>query len=573
MKTKILLLAAALCMALVVQAQAPQKFNYQGIARTGLGAPLANQTLGLEITILNGTTAQFVERHTATTNAIGLYSVQIGGGTAVTGTMGAVTWSAGNKNIKVGIDPNGGTNYTNMGTTELLSVPYALYAAGGTQGPQGPQGVAGPTGPAGATGANGATGATGPQGPQGSTGPAGSQGAAGPIGPTGPAGVAGPAGSANINGTANRLVKFSNATTGTSSQIFDNGTNVGIGTTTPTQFFTIQKSGIGFTQTDGTTEIGTYVSTSGNAYLQTNTNHPLHLTVNGGLPKLTVATNGMIGIGTMTPTAPLEVKSTSSATEPQLRLRNNAGDGFARLNFQNSTTGAWALAGNKGTTDANSVFNLWYSPTADGGLSGGSDIMSISGQGKVGINTASNTSTDNTYGTLCIRTASQQRDILTLMNSANTARWGMWVGPSPGMSDLYLYYNGADRGLFNYISGAYSSTSDVRLKENITPANKVLDQIKGIEVMHFTYKADESHKPQLGYIAQNLEEHFPEFVNKPNTERGKESFYTVNYAGMSAVAIKAIQEQQEMIEGQQATIEALQQAMAKMQARMDELGK
>ncbi|MEO7081516.1 MAG: hypothetical protein ABIY71_08310, partial [Flavobacteriales bacterium] len=206
MKTKTLLLISAMCMAVSLQAQAPQKFNYQGIARTGAGAPMANQTLGLEISILNGTTAQYVERHTATTNAIGLYTVQIGGGTAVTGTMAAVTWSAGNKNIKVGIDPNGGTNYTNMGTTELLSVPYALYAAQGNPGPQGPQGVAGPAGatgnagavgpqgpqgaigPIGPTGPAGATGATGATGPAGTPGAAGATGATGPVGPTGPIG-------------------------------------------------------------------------------------------------------------------------------------------------------------------------------------------------------------------------------------------------------------------------------------------------------------------------------------------------------------------------------------------------
>ncbi|MEO5585971.1 MAG: tail fiber domain-containing protein, partial [Flavobacteriales bacterium] len=100
----------------------------------------------------------------------------------------------------------------------------------------------------------------------------------------------------------------------------------------------------------------------------------------------------------------------------------------------------------------------------------------------------------------------------------------------------------------------------------ITPANNVLDQIKGVEVMRYTFKADASHTPQLGYIAQNLEEHFPEFVNKPDTTSGKESNYTVNYAGMSAVAIKAIQEQQEMIV-------SLQQALTKVQARLDQLEK
>lgn len=94
----------------------------------------------------------------------------------------------------------------------------------GAIGPIGPTGPQGPQGPAGSTGATGATGGTGPQGPTGATG------AQGPQGPEGPQG---PAGSANIAGTTNRVIKFTGATSGGDSQIFDNGTSVGVGTTTP----------------------------------------------------------------------------------------------------------------------------------------------------------------------------------------------------------------------------------------------------------------------------------------------------------------------------------------------------
>lgn len=131
MKSKIFLLATAILMAMNIQAQAPEKFNYQGVARDNSGAALANQALGLKISILNpSNTALYVETHNVTTNDFGLYNVIIGEGAAVTGTMGGVNWAGGTKKIKVEIDPNGGTNYTSLGTTELLSVPYALYAAG-----------------------------------------------------------------------------------------------------------------------------------------------------------------------------------------------------------------------------------------------------------------------------------------------------------------------------------------------------------------------------------------------------------------------------------------------------------
>ena len=109
--------------------------------------------------------------------------------------------------------------------------------AAGATGATGPQGVQGFSGPPGAQGPQGATGATGPQGLQGVQGFSGPPGAQGPPGATGPQG---PAGSANINGTTNYITKFTGATTGGNSQIFDNGANVGIGTAIPESKFEVQ---------------------------------------------------------------------------------------------------------------------------------------------------------------------------------------------------------------------------------------------------------------------------------------------------------------------------------------------
>src|SRR5699024_3606418 len=79
--------------------------------------------------ILHNSSIDYSESHTVTTNAFGLYTLVIGEGTPIFGGMLLVDWESGNKFIKVEIDPNGGTNYTDLGTTRLLSVPYALYAA------------------------------------------------------------------------------------------------------------------------------------------------------------------------------------------------------------------------------------------------------------------------------------------------------------------------------------------------------------------------------------------------------------------------------------------------------------
>lgn len=117
-------------------AQAPAKFNYQGIARNASGQPLASQALGLRLSVRDltaGGAVLYQETHTVNTNAYGLYSVSVGGGTVVSGAMADVNWGVGDKYLQVEMDPAGGTSYTDLGTSQLLSVPYAMYSGSGTR--------------------------------------------------------------------------------------------------------------------------------------------------------------------------------------------------------------------------------------------------------------------------------------------------------------------------------------------------------------------------------------------------------------------------------------------------------
>lgn len=126
-----ILLGLFLIAGMILQAQPPVKFNYQGIARAADGSPIVNQALGIRISILDGSasgTVQFVETHTATTNAYGLYTLSIGGGTAVTGTIMSPTWSGTGTFIKVEIDPAGGAAYVDAGTSELKYVPFSIMS-------------------------------------------------------------------------------------------------------------------------------------------------------------------------------------------------------------------------------------------------------------------------------------------------------------------------------------------------------------------------------------------------------------------------------------------------------------
>ncbi len=182
-----LVCAGAAMLTLQASAQAPQKFNYQGVARTSSGSPLVNKNLSIKISILDGSdnaaNVLYAESQKVTTNVSGLYNLAIGAGTAITGTMTGVDWGNGDKYIKVEMDPEGGASYADLGTTQLLSVPYALYSLNGTPGEQGPKGDKGDAGPTGPQGPKGDPGAVGPQGPIGPQGPAGSQGPKGDPGP------------------------------------------------------------------------------------------------------------------------------------------------------------------------------------------------------------------------------------------------------------------------------------------------------------------------------------------------------------------------------------------------------
>ena len=179
-------------------AQAPQKFSYQAVVRNESNT-LVRGNVGVRITILQGGangTMVYQETHTTVTNANGLMTLEIGGGTVVNGEFATIDWANGPFFLKTETDPDGGTNYTIEGTQQLLSVPYALYAAtsGNGEGPAGPQGEQGPAGPQGEQGPAGPQGDQGPAGPQGEQGPAGPQGEQGPAGPQGEQGPAGPQG-------------------------------------------------------------------------------------------------------------------------------------------------------------------------------------------------------------------------------------------------------------------------------------------------------------------------------------------------------------------------------------------
>ena len=116
----------------ISSAQAPQKMSYQAVIRNTSGALVTSNSVGMKISILQGSetgTVVYSETQTASTNANGLVSLEIGAGTVLTGTFAGINWGNGPYFIKTQTDPTGGTNYTIVGSSQLLSVPYALYTS------------------------------------------------------------------------------------------------------------------------------------------------------------------------------------------------------------------------------------------------------------------------------------------------------------------------------------------------------------------------------------------------------------------------------------------------------------
>ncbi len=201
MKRKLLLAIVSIFAILTTSmAQAPQQMNYQAIVRNAAGQPLhAGDSVSMRFIIHESTptgSVAYQETAICVTNQFGLITHAIGSG----GNLATVSWGSGPKYLQVEIDISGGNNFSDMGTSQLVSVPYALFAANSAAGPTGATGTPGPSGSIGATGAQGATGLQGIQGNNGPTGVAGATGLQGLTGPAGATGAAGVQGSTGLNG-------------------------------------------------------------------------------------------------------------------------------------------------------------------------------------------------------------------------------------------------------------------------------------------------------------------------------------------------------------------------------------
>ena len=185
MKKTYLILLLCLIFSTSLWAQAPHTFSYQTVIRDVNWGIMPDRDVSVLIRILedsNYGTVIYSEEHFVATSPIGLVNLEIGGGDNYSGSFNDIDWGNHSYFLEVSVDINAGNNYLLMGSAQLKSVPYALFAeTSANPGNPGPQGEQGAQGPVGAQGLQGPPGNDGPEGPEG---PAG-VGLEGPQGPEG----------------------------------------------------------------------------------------------------------------------------------------------------------------------------------------------------------------------------------------------------------------------------------------------------------------------------------------------------------------------------------------------------
>ncbi len=570
--TFVALLATTLCLA-----QAPQKFSYQAIIRDGAGLPVLNTPRTVELQLRQGSATGVVvysEYHNVTTNGFGLVNLNVGDGIVNTGSMANIDWGAFSwfMNVNVqGID---------MGTTQLLSVPYALYAEeSGTPGPIGPQGATGPQGPQGNTGSAGATGSTGPQGPIGNTGATGATGATGtqgPIGNTGPAGADGAANAWGLNGTAASATNFI-GTTNQQPLVFKvNG--LAAGSIAPA--FTTRNASYGMGAL-GSITVGIYNTAIGSDALLFNSGGSRNTAVgNSALFSNVDGTyNSAFGNGALG----TSVSGINNTAMGHLALglstgSNNTAIGTSALDantggLYNNALGVQALGGN--TSGGNNtamghnamISNTTGSGNTSMGANAGPNATALNGTTALGDGTVTTASFQVRLGNTSVTSIGGYQPWTNLSD----VRFKTNIAPETHGLDFILKlepitYHMDVRKLNSFLYGAGDTlfTSDV--------SQQAIHDKEAIMYSGFSAQQVEAAAAEVGYDFSG--------VYKPHSER---DHYGLAYSEFVVPLVKAVQELnarnlelrstnthlKERLEAQGRDIEVLKAAMAKLNGTMD----
>lgn len=607
MKKRILNLLIVLIGSATVYAQAPDSFKYQAVVRDASSSIIANQNVSFKLSVYKTSITGVIvysETHNVTTNSYGLANMNIGGGTLVSGNFSTIDWGNDLYFIKTELDVAGGSAFSDMGISQLQSVPYALNAK--TVSGMGLDGltdvsVSGatvnqvlswngtnwvPITSSGGTTYSAGTGMS----LSGTTFSNSSPDQTVTLGQSGATSVSGTYPNFTISSTDN------NTTYGAGTGMGLSGTTFSAQTTTALWNANQLQGRIVATTAPATNQV---MGWNGAQWTPQTLSTPTSLwTASGGD---IYRSAGKVGIGTTTPVHTLDIILTQTNTTLN-RAISAVTNGFTD-NTTNSFGIRSELIGN------GSLQNMAVYGEASGAVEavtgtnfGGRFISSATtGANSYGLRSSANGgATIRNYGIYGESSANSgtfnMGGILIAdgggTGSANT-NYGLYAASTnAGTGVAYSVYGegGTDNDYAGYFNGnlAYNGTltnvSDMRLKENIKEFSNCLGMVNSLKIYTYNYAAKGDYATlnlaegkQYGFLAQDLEKVFPELVKEnqvPNVKGVKEgdkvehvdaTYKSVNHIGMIPILTKAIQEQQDLIESQQKLINALEKRISKLE--------
>lgn len=483
-------------------AQTPEAFKYQAVIGNASGEAIANSTVALRVSVLRDSdigAAVYEETFHPVTNAQGLVDIELGNG-----SFYSIDWGAHNYFLKIEVDPDNGTNFIHLGTSQLLSVPYALNARSVETDL-----------------VNDAD--------------------ADPVNELQTISLDGLDLTLSEGGGTVALPSGGDADNWGSQVVERDATLSGDGTSGDplsvvgdlTDDQTLSISEFGLSITDGNTVV-----------LPT---YPWYM--NGDNTYFSL---GNVGINESSPEQPLHVNGSARFDLNGGSINLTTPVGVLGLVAYESTGGHrrdirfddWGIGIFASTSEASPDFTdgLWVRPG-----------------GHVGIQSA----WPGDYPLLV-----NEIDVygLAIRRETSADVWELYVADDGNMA---LYHDGGNVGWFDGTSGVYTPISDRRAKSAIQPLKSTLGDVKEIKPSTYDMKVNSRGKREIGLVAQDLQKHFPELVYEREDEKTGKTVYTVNYNGIAVVAVKAIQEQQEVIEDQSARIDDLERKLERLEARLN----